>query len=369
MGFRNHNPNEGRLNRSQSRRRFLAAVGKLGLGTSFTIARSGLQAESQEKRQAKGSRPRRIDVHHHFLPPRYMAEERARITFAHRIPSSQLLSWTPEQSLETMDRNGVATVVASISTPGVWYGDVAAARRLSREWNEYAAEQVRKYRGRFGLFAVIPLPDTEGSLREIEYSLDTLKADGIGLLSSYESRYPGDPSFAPVFEELDRRSAIVYIHPTVAACCASILPAVRPQAVEFPFDTTRAIVSLLTSGTFTKCNRIKWIFSHAGGATPMLAGRMVEYLEDEKNPGREAPHGVLHELRRLHYDTASATSVASMAALLNLAPPEQILFGSDYPFITTDAAINELSHVKLSAKDRLAIEHQNAERLIPRLRA
>jgi 6-methylsalicylate decarboxylase len=369
MRFGNHSANEGRSNARQSRRWFLAAVGKLGVGASLIIAQPGLQTKSTRKGEAKGSRPHRIDVHHHFLPPRYMAEERERISFAHRIPASQLLSWTPEQSLQVMDRNGIATAVASVSTPGVWYGDVAAARRLSREWNEYGAEQVRKYRGRFGLFGVIPLPDAEGSLREIEYSLDTLKADGIGLLTSYESKYPGDPSFAAVFDELDRRGAVVYIHPTVAACCGSILPSVRPQAVEFPFDTTRAIVSLLMSGTFTRCTKIKWIFSHAGGATPMLAGRMVEYLEDEKNPGRELPQEVLHELKRVHYDTASATSAASMAALLNFVHPEQILFGSDYPFISPDAEITEMSHVKLSTEDRLKIEHQNAERLIPRLRA
>jgi predicted TIM-barrel fold metal-dependent hydrolase len=123
------------------------------------------------------------------------------------------------------------------------------------------------------------------------------------------------------------------------------------------------------SGALTKWTKIEWIFSHAGGATPILAGRMVEYLEDEKIPGKEAPHGVLHELRKLHYDTASATSAGSMAALLTLAPCQHILFGSDYPFINTDAAINELSHVRLSHRDLLAIEYQNAERLIPRLRA
>jgi predicted TIM-barrel fold metal-dependent hydrolase len=203
---------------------------------------------------------------------------------------------------------------------------------------------------------------------EIEYAMDTLNADGIALRTTYDSKYPGDPIFAPVFEELNRRGAVVYVHPAVASCCGSTVPAIAPQVVEYPFDTTRAIVSLLVGGTLVKLDRIRWIFSHGGGATAILAGRMEDYLGDPPTFAKQMPHGVLHELRKLYYDTASATSGASMSALLNLATPQHILFGSDYPYVKTESSIDELSQVKVSAQDRVAIERQNAERLMPRLK-
>ena len=179
------------------------------------------------------SAPFRIDVHHHFLPPKHMAREAKRLTRAHSMPSQQLLSWSPQRALDTMEANGIATAIASISTPGVWFGDGSEAPALARAWNDYAAEQVRSYPGKFGLFAVIQLPSPEAALREIEYAFDVLQADGIGLVTNYDGKYPGDPAFAEVFAELDRRGAVVYFHPTVPAYGAETVPGVMPQVVEF----------------------------------------------------------------------------------------------------------------------------------------
>src|SRR5262249_58867683 len=134
-----------------------------------------------------------------------------------------------------------------------------------------------------------------------------VKAGGIGLLTSYDGKYPGDASFAPVFEELNRRRAMVYFHPTVAACCGSVIPGLMPQAIEYPFDTTRAITSLLINGTVTKNPNIRWVFSHGGGATPMMAGRMAETVGRRPNAAAILPNGGLAELRKRDYDTPRAS--------------------------------------------------------------
>jgi predicted TIM-barrel fold metal-dependent hydrolase len=347
------------------RRAFLKGIAAAGIAAAAAPAGDALaQAPAVHPATAK-----RIDMHHHFLPPQHMKEEHERLNFGHSVPASQMLAWNPSQSLEVMDQNGIATAIVSITTPGVWFGDVAAGRRLSRAWNDYTAEQIRNHPGRYGLFAVIPLPDTDGSLKETEHALDTLKADGIGLLSTYDGKYLGDSAFAPVLAELNRRKTIVYVHPTLAACCGSVIPTLQPQAIEYPFDTTRTITSLLINGAMAKYPDIRWIFSHGGGATPMMAGRMAETIGRRPNAAEVMPAGVLGELRKLYYDTASAASPGSMAALRLMAPMSHILFGSDYPFVKAAVGIEELQHTQMTDVEREAIDRGNAMALLPRLKA
>jgi predicted TIM-barrel fold metal-dependent hydrolase len=309
--------------------------------------------------------PHRIDVHHHILPPDYVAEvgdaRIGPISVAGKTPD-----WSPQKSIEAMDRNGIATAVTSISAPGFWFGDAAATRRLCRHANDYAAALRRDHPKRFGIFAGLPLPDVDASLAEIRHALDELKADGIGLLTNYGSKYPGDPAFAPVFDELDRRGAVVYFHPTTADC-NRCQPEYPPATLDFPFDTTRAITSLLYGGTFARCRNVKWIFSHAGGAVPFLAERIAR-LAARPQFKEKVPNGVIPELRRLHYDTALSANWLAFRSLLELVAPSQVLFGSDYPFApeaTLVATVKGLADMNLGADILAGIERGHALALFP----
>lgn len=350
-----------------SRRELLTSLAAAGAGLILPAGQLWSQTASPD---SSGDPSNRIDVHHHIIPPPYLNRERDRILAA-ADPSlgPRILAWKPAQAIEEMDRNGIATAITSISNPGIWMGNVQSARSLARACNEYAAQMVRDYPGRFGIFAALPLPDPDGSLREIEYALDVLKADGFGLMTSYEDRWPGDPAYAPVFEELNRRKAVVYFHPLAPACCRGLIPDVPEAVMEFLFDTTRAITSLLFSGTFTRYPDIRFIFSHAGGAMPALAGRVEGYVRRHSELAPHLPNGVLHELKRLHFDLAVSVNPATMAALRNLVPIEQMLFGSDFPYMDIPVTAGALDRFALSPAERQAINHENAARLFPRLKA
>ncbi len=342
-----------------SRREFLTAVAAFGMSTGIPLG------SSPTKGAAKEAKPRLIDVHHHVFSPDFL--KAALDTY---IPQNRevVATWTPQKALAEMDANAVATAIASITSPGTWLGDVQAARSLTRKCNEYSAQLARDYPGRFGFFAALPLPDTDGSLQESAYSLDVLKADGIGLMTSYGDKYPGDPAFAPVFEELNRRKAVVYFHPREANCCKKLATGVPRAWAELPHDTTRAVLSLLASGSFVRLRDIRFIFSHAGGTIPMLAGRISQISRFLADLAVKAPHGIQYELRRLHYEIATAANRSAMAALMNLVPMPQILFGSDYPFLPIAATAEGVTKLGLSKSQLRAIRRENATGLFPRWR-
>jgi 6-methylsalicylate decarboxylase len=266
-----------------------------------------------------------------------------------------------------MDKNGVATAISSIVQPGIWFGDAAESRNLARYCNDYGAQLAQDHPGRFGLFACLPLPDIESSLREIEYVFDTLKADGIGLLTQHDGKYLGDSAFAPVYEELNRRRAIVYVHPTQPVCCTGLVKGVTVSTIEYATDSTRTIASLLFSGTAARFPEIRFIFSHGGGTVPFLLGRF-ERLADERKDAY-LPHGVAPELRKFYYEVAQANHPGALDALLRLVPISNVLFGSDYPLRPVSEAVDGVAKYSFSSAQRRAIERENAVRLFPRLRA
>jgi predicted TIM-barrel fold metal-dependent hydrolase len=344
-----------------SRRTFLAALGAAASAPLFDHIASSAQTPAT----ATG----RIDIHQHFVSPTFYATLNAKNAIS---PIPGLAAWkgySPASAVAALDRVGIATAMLSITAPGVWFGDVQEARKLAREMNEYAAAKlVSDYKGRFGLFAVLPLPDVEGSLKEIEYAFDTLKADGVGLLTSYGSAWLGDPSFAPVLAELNRRKAIVYTHPTDAACCQNLIPRVANQMLEYPMDTTRTIASLIVSETATRSPDVRFIFSHAGGTLIGVAGRLLgpEMTADNltKPP---APNSRLYHLRRFYYDTAGSANPVNMQALKTLVGTSQIVFGTDAPFFDGVPQVQGLQRAGFSAEELRAIERDNIVRMIPRL--
>lgn len=337
------------------RREFLTGIAALGA--------TGLLPRRESEAQMATAPPHRIDVHHHHTPPPYVAAITAR-----NIPGP-VRDWTPEKSIADMDKAGVATAVTSITTPALRFLDDAGARKLARESNEYSAKLVADSKGRFGMFAVMPMPYVDATLHEIAYALDTLKADGIGLLTSYGDKWLGDPAFAPVMDELSRRKAVVYTHPTTANCCVNLIPDVPESIIEWGTDTTRTIASLVFSGTAARCPDLKIIFSHGGGTMPFLAERFSRLPLINKSLAPRVPNGVEHELRRFYYDTAQASHPMALASLTKLVPVSQILFGTDFPYRTAADHVKGLTAYGFSASDLAGIDRENAVRLIPRLKA
>lgn len=311
--------------------------------------------------------PHRIDVHHHILPPRWLAEERARMS-GRAMDFDMVAQWTPAMSLDAMDRNGIATTVTSISTVIVRPNDPDAAHGLARECNEFAARLTQDHPGRFGMFALLPLPHIDRCLEEIEYAADTLHCDGFKLQTSYEDKWPGDPAFAPVFDELNRRKAVIFFHPTVPGCCTNLLPDLNPPLVEYPFDTTRAILSLVFGGTVTRCPDIRFIFAHGGGTIPMLAHRVANLVNVRKDLAARLPQGAISEFRKLYFDVVSATNPPAMAAILKLTTVSRLLFGTDTPYMRGEFTVSHLGELGLDAADIRAIECDNALALMPSLR-
>jgi predicted TIM-barrel fold metal-dependent hydrolase len=305
----------------------------------------------------------RIDTHHHVFPPPYIAA-----LAAGKQDSQIATAWSVARTLEDMERGGVATSILSVTQPAVTFAAPDVARRVARESNEWVAKLIADNPGRFGSFATLPMPDVDGTLREIEYALDTLKADGVCLLTSYRDRWLGHASFAPVLNELNRRKAVVYTHPSTADCCTNLLPGIPATVIEFGTDTSRTITDIVFSGTADRCRDSQFIFSHAGGTLPFLTERLVRLPVQNPAMQTRVPRGVLTELKRFFYDTAWSAHPMALASLTKLVPASQILFGSDYPYRTGEDHVKGLAEYGFSAMDLRAIERENALRLLPRLR-
>jgi predicted TIM-barrel fold metal-dependent hydrolase len=303
-------------------------------------------------------------VHHHFAPPAWVAEVKGR-----PLLQTANTTWTPAKSIEDMDRGGVAAAVVSITNPGLWFGDTAVTSRVARACNEYGAKLVQEHPTRFGLFAAMPLPDVDATLKEIAHAYDTLKADGIGLFTSYGDSWLGNAAYRPVMEELNRRKAVVHVHPTAANCCRNLdyAPGVAPGSMEYGTDTTRAIMGVTFSGDAVRFPDIRFIWSHAGGTVPFLAGRIDGASRTAQD---RLPNGFMHELKKFYYDLAGAANPGAVASLLKLVTTAQVLFGTDFPpgGASLDVARAVAGLGVFSESDLQMIDRDNALRLLPRLK-
>ena len=349
-------PPAGREASSVNRRSFMA-------GGVAALSAGVLTAPALIRGATAQAKPHRIDVHHHISPPTWL-DNLKRVNMA----NPPLANWSVQKTLDDMDKGGVATAITSPTSPQTKPFSKEEAARLARESNDYAKKLMSDHPGRFGVFAMLPLPHVDESLKEIEYAFDTLKVDGIGMMTSYGDKWLGYAEFEPVWAELNRRKATVYTHPTDANCCINLVQGIAGSSIEWGTDTTRTIVSLIFSGTSQKYKDINFIFSHGGGALTSFAERfLVQMVSTPPYQGKFTRETVDGELRRFHYDTAQVSNPITMAALVKLVPISQIVYGTDFPYRTAADHTKGLTAI-FNSNDLAAIDRENALRLIPRLR-
>lgn len=307
--------------------------------------------------------PFRIDTHHHIVPPFY-----ASWLQSHGIQAAGgrlLPEWSVDGALDLMASAGIGSGIFSVSTPGVHLGDDGEAREMARAANEFMADVVRSQSpGRFGFFAVLPLPEVDAAVTEARYALDVLGADGVMLLASVRGTYLGDPAWEPLMDELGRRGAVVFLHPSELQ--GPEVPGIPPFAADFLLDTTRAAIHLAQSGVMERYPDMKIVLSHAGGFLPFAAERVARIC----SPDGSNEAGIAR-LRRFWFDTALSSSPYALPSLLAFADPGQITFGSDWPFAPKERSLHFttlLDNYPLTDAQRHAINCGNAERLFPRLR-
>ncbi|WP_328610696.1 amidohydrolase [Amycolatopsis sp. NBC_00345] len=285
-----------------------------------------------------------VDVHAHFTTERYLAAARAAGHLEpDGMPADYWPRWNAGENLDLMDRAGIATAMLSISSPGVHFGDDTAARELAREVNDAGAEIVRAHPGRFGLFASLPAPDTDGALAEAVRAFDELGAAGVILMSNSRGAYLGDDRLAPLLAELNRRRAVLFLHPTSTEGHEHV-DCGRPRPMmEFLFDTARTVVDFILSGAAERYPDVRVIVPHMGGVLPLLADR-VELLRGLTGDAERGPI-VFESLRRLHYDLAGAPNAAQLTVLRSIAAPDRLLYGSDSAWTRPEVVLNALTQL------------------------
>ncbi len=301
-----------------------------------------------------------IDVQSHFLPGMYVdAMHAAGMT---HIDGWAIPKWDVPSALATMDQLGIKAQILSLTAPAVSFVKGQEAKDLARAVNEFAASTIRDHSPRFGAFATLPLPDVQGSLEELSYALDTLRLDGVGLLSNYNGLYLGQREFDPIFDEMNRRGTVLFIHPGPPPNVASVSVGLTAPILEYPFETTRVAANLLRSGTIERCPNLRVILPHGGGTIPFLYPRLTFALGAERSA----------LFSSFFYDLTAAAMPGQLAALAALVKPEKLLMGVDFPFMPpamNAPFLESLENASFSSEERQAIRRGNAAGLFPMLAA
>jgi len=309
-----------------------------------------------------------VDLHHHVIPDFYWEASNEDGNAAGGINPPP---WSLDGAIAYLDEARIDVAVPSISTPGVHLGDDGAARTLARRVNEYLADLKRDRPDRFGGFAALPLPDVEGSLDQIEYAFDVLELDGLSMMTNAGGSYLGDSRFDPIFGELQRRAAVVFVHPIASPDPIAHTLGLPDTLLDYPVDTSRAIAKLHYSNTFARTPDVKYVFVHAGGTIPYLAPRFAIVDQMDVIPGAQERGALADVLPRLYWDTASAFSDPVLHMLRSVTGLRHVLFGTDYPYPHDAISIGGLRHIQDTAElddsERRALLGESAGRLIPRL--
>lgn len=306
----------------------------------------------------------RIDLHAHVIPDAYRELLVTPDGSRPFVPAAPL-----EELVATMGRYEIDAAVISTGPPGAYLGDQARANETARAANEAIAAIVRSAPERFAGLAILPLPDAAAAIEELGYAVDELGLDGVMLLSNTAGVYLGDERWESLYEELGRRGAYVFVHPSLPPYPAPLGDEHPVWLYEFPFDTTRALAKLIFSGTLERYPSIRLQFAHLGGAAPFLAHRLASLGDREPERTRLAPAGAVAYLRRQYYDTGLSANAPAIAATRELIPLEHIVFGTDWPYAALPEAGSDPAPAlaRLTAEERAAIDHRNAAALVPRL--
>jgi len=269
-----------------------------------------------------------IDVHQHAIPDIYKSQlARVGVLGSGENPWP---AWSMARMMELMDEMGIDAALLSIASPGAYFGDIEFTKPLVRACNDSMAQMVSDHPGKFGAMAFVSLPDIAAACCDVDYALDTLKLDGINLQTHTGHRYLGHPDEDELYAELDRRKTVVFVHPQRPPARDMPHYAFPAGYTELTFDTTRAITNMLYNGTLSKYPNIRFIMPHMGGVTPFLLFRLSG-LDDDPKVRERIPDGVKAYLKRLYYDVAQSASPLALRALLEIADPSHVLFGTDYP--------------------------------------